>query len=95
MWRVNRWSMRRRFPFCCVDWPVRKCRSPSSAEALANRFPIPVRLRDVQMLQIGIGAGNAIDAEALGVAFPIVNEVASVAAGTPAESAGLRPGDRD
>jgi regulator of sigma E protease len=62
---------------------------PGSAEPLS----VTVRLRDVQMLQIGIGAGSAIDAEALGVAFPILNQVASVAPGTPAATAGLRPGD--
>jgi regulator of sigma E protease len=62
-------------------------------EGTNEPLSLTVRLREVQMLQIGIGAGNAIDAEALGVAFPVVNEVAFVAPGTPAASAGLRPGD--
>jgi len=62
-------------------------------EESAAPITLPVSTCQVNMLHVGLGVGDALAAEALGIAFTIENQVVSVASGTPAAAAGLRPGD--
>ncbi len=54
---------------------------------------IPVKPRAVDSLQLGLGLGDAIGVDALGVAYEIGNRIAFVASGSEAAVAGLEPGD--
>jgi regulator of sigma E protease len=59
----------------------------------AEPITLSVPLRQVNMFHTGMGLGDALASEALGVAFTIENQVVSVADGTPAAAGGMLPGD--
>jgi len=69
-------------------------RDATDSEEAREPLVFDVTPRVVDWLEASFLPGTPLSASALGIAYPALNEVATVTPGSPAEQAGLRAGDK-